>query len=67
MYRKFSNRQKRFLFIRSKGKCVSCNCELNKNFHADHKIPYAKKGKTILQNGQILCVSCNLQKGVKYE
>tara|TARA_B100001057_G_scaffold319492_1_gene319745 strand:+ start:360 stop:560 length:201 start_codon:yes stop_codon:yes gene_type:complete len=65
MYRKFSNRQKRFLFIRSKGKCVNCKCELNKNFHADHIIPFSKNGKTILANGQALCPRCNIKKSNK--
>lgn len=33
--------------------------------HFDHIIPYAKGGKSILSNCQILCIDCNLKKNDK--
>lgn len=45
--------------------CGICGILLKKNFHADHKIPFSKSGKTIIQNGMALCPSCNLKKGSK--
>jgi superfamily II DNA or RNA helicase len=52
----------------SGGRCVNCGARLGntgKWFHADHIIPYSKKGKSILANGQALCVLCNIRKGDK--
>jgi len=62
--RLFSDDQKSALFRIFNGKCEMCgtDCERN-NFHADHKIAYKSGGKTNLENGQLLCVSCNLSKG----
>jgi len=51
--------------INSGNYCEICSVELKGNFHADHKIPYSKEGKTILKNAQALCQSCNLKKGDK--
>ena len=60
--RLFTKRQKRILKIFSGNYCASCNKPLRGNFHADHKIPFSKGGKTILKNAQALCVECNLKK-----
>ena len=46
-------------------KCENCGKNLKGKFHADHKMPYSKKGKTILQNSQALCSERNLKKGNK--
>lgn len=35
------------------------------NWHADHKTPWSKTGKTTVDNGQVCCASCNLSKGAK--
>ena len=37
------------------------------NFHADHITPYSEGGPTTVENGQLLCVSCNLKKGARSE
>ena len=63
----FNKRQKKILTLLGGNICQICKKIINQDAHADHKIKNEKKGKTILQNGQILCVSCNLQKGAKYE
>jgi len=65
MNRYFSLRQKRFLWILSEGKCQICKKNLDKEFHADHIIPFSKNGKTLLKNGQALCPDCNLRKSNK--
>lgn len=42
-------------------KCVICGSE--EGFHIDHKIPLFRGGKTVINNLQVLCSKCNLQKG----
>lgn len=65
MKRKFTPRQKKILAIVSGNKCEICGKNLDKSFHADHKKPFSKGGKTLLPNGQALCPNCNLKKGSK--
>jgi HNH endonuclease len=31
-------------------------------WHADHKVPHSKRGKTIVANGQVACPDCNFAK-----
>ena len=45
--------------------CMVCGDKLSDDFHADHKVPFSRNGKTILKNGQALCPSCNLKKGAR--
>tara|TARA_Y100000768_G_scaffold26629_1_gene17951 strand:+ start:4835 stop:6130 length:1296 start_codon:yes stop_codon:yes gene_type:complete len=42
----------------------SCNPILDwqTNFHADHILPHSRGGKTKWENGQALCIQCNLAK-----
>ena len=63
MKRFFSKRKKWVLRILSGNLCSECGQKLKSDFHADHIIPFVKAGPTILQNGQALCVRCNLMKG----
>lgn len=65
MKRHFSQRQRLVLAWVAGGKCQKCGKQLTKSFHADHVIPYVHGGNTILQNGQALCVQCNLSKGAQ--
>lgn len=51
--------------IVSGGCCNECGVRLPKNFHGDHRIPFSKGGATTLINGQPLCPSCNIKKGIK--
>ena len=48
---------------RDGGKCVYCGS--NKNIHIDHIIPFSKGGATTLENLQMLCQKCNLEKSDK--
>ena len=61
----FTKREKKIMAILSGNQCSICKTPLNKKFHGDHKVPWSKGGETILNNGQALCVSCNLKKGDK--
>lgn len=47
--------------------CELCNTRLNSidDCHFDHIYPYAKGGKSSLENCQILCSDCNLRKNDK--
>ena len=48
-------------------KCEMCGKQLHSisDCHFDHIIPYAKGGKSIKENCQILCINCNLSKSDK--
>ncbi len=65
MRRFFNVRQRFALLLVSGGKCSNCGARLDRGFHADHKVPFSKRGKTVLSNGQALCARCNLAKGAK--
>lgn len=47
--------------------CENCGVKLFSfsECHFDHIIPYAKGGKSIFDNCQILCINCNLKKTIK--
>ncbi|WP_313654515.1 HNH endonuclease [Planktothrix agardhii] len=62
--RSFSPMQKLIILQRANYRCEICGVMLTPdNFHADHKIPYSRGGKTEVYNGQALCSTCNLKKG----
>ena len=63
--RRFAKAQKVDLWLASTGKCCICRISISSDWHADHIIPYAKGGQTVLSNGQSLCPKCNLSKGAK--
>ena len=45
---------------RDKYRCVVCGT--HENLAVDHIVPWSKGGRTILENGQTLCTSCNARK-----
>lgn len=63
MRRYFNKRMRKILLILAGNKCQICKKKLDKSFHADHVVPYSKKGSTNLNNAQALCAECNLKKG----
>ncbi len=65
--RDFTHEQRLAIFRRDGGICqVHLKCEGNKvawdHWHADHKVPHVKGGKTTVANGQVACAACNLSK-----
>lgn len=64
MSRYFSSKQRKMLRLLAGNQCSECGQKLLNSFHADHRIPFSKGGKTNLNNGQALCANCNLKKGV---
>lgn len=64
--RTFDKHDKTTMYERQKGICPVCkkHFELNE-MHADHIVPWSKGGKTDLDNGQMLCAACNLEKSNK--
>jgi len=55
--------------LRDRFRCVACGKNPPQHgvtLHADHIIPWADGGKTILENLQTLCERCNLGKGRSY-
>ena len=59
----FDNDQKIQLYARDQQKCLSCKRTVSEfDWHADHVVAWIRGGKTTLDNGQVLCVKCNLKK-----
>lgn len=61
--RSFDEAQRQVIFRKYKGICQKCGKECAWNaWEADHIIPWSKGGKTEIENGQVLCPTCNAQK-----
>lgn len=61
--RTFNSSEKNALWIAADGKCQNCGETLDRNWEADHIMPFSKGGDTDLVNGQALCQDCNRKKG----
>lgn len=67
--RMFTEEQKLAIFRRDGGVCqLRLKCKGEKmgwddDWHADHRAPHSKGGKTTVENGQVACAACNLAKG----
>lgn len=61
--RRFSDKMARTAYERQGGKCVRCGKEFAiEEMQADHITPWAKGGKTVAENCQMLCADCNRRK-----
>ena len=61
--RMFEENDKQTMYNQQDGKCALCQRPFKiEEMHGDHIIPWSKGGKTTLENGQMLCVQCNLKK-----
>lgn len=72
--RAFTELERIIIYRKGRGLCQEClregKPELEakvswSNYQADHVIPHAKGGKTILENGELLCTHHNQSKGAK--
>lgn len=64
--RTFSESERRKLYELQGGICKECGEYFTiEQMEADHIIPWHKGGKTSLDNGQMLCISCNRMKSGK--
>jgi hypothetical protein len=64
--RAFTAEQKWYMYHRDNKQCQIYAIELDLDeSHADHIHPYSDGGKTVVENGQITCINCNLAKGSK--
>ena len=56
------------LFLEQDGRCAYswCRAKLSKGYHIDHRMPLALGGSNDADNIQLLCPTCNLQKGPKH-
>ncbi len=62
--RKFTDSQKRAAYERQDGICPGCGKHYDfEEMHGDHKTPWSKGGHTTPDNLQMLCRTCNLEKG----
>ncbi|MBR1090794.1 DUF262 domain-containing protein [Bradyrhizobium manausense] len=66
--RGFSHEQRLAIFRRDSGICqLKLRCDGVKvgweHWHADHKLPHSKGGKSVVSNGQVACPDCNFAKG----
>lgn len=61
--RSFDEAQRQVIYRRGDGICKMCgkHCEWH-NWEADHIVPWSKGGKTEIENGQVLCPTCNAKK-----
>lgn len=51
------------LYQRQRGLCSVCTTDLHNGFHRDHIVPLANGGTNDIKNIQLLCPSCNREKG----
>ena len=64
--RQFDHDDALAIYEEQKHKCAICGETFEfGQMQADHKIPWSKGGKTIIENCQMLCTTCNLKKSNK--
>lgn len=66
--RAFNLKDKIEIFRKAGGICQNCQKGIPwAEFEADHIVPHSKTGRSIVENGQLLCIECNRKKGAKLE
>lgn len=64
--RQFDEKTRLQFYTRQNGICPACGKHFElKDMHADHIIPWAKGGRTVADNCQLLCRTCNQRKSDK--
>lgn len=62
--RAFTLAMKTSAYERQQGKCAICKKAFDfDEMQGDHKVPWSKGGKTVVENCQMLCRPCNQRKG----
>jgi 5-methylcytosine-specific restriction endonuclease McrA len=61
----FTFSQKLDLYVSATGRCRSCSKPLEKGWHAHHRLPYGRGGRTNIDNGDALCPECHLKEQKK--
>ena len=56
MRKVISKKQREYIKILAGNKCKFCGKSLYKDFHANHKIPYSKKGKPYYKTPKLYAV-----------
>lgn len=65
--RAFTASQKRTLYEQQHGVCAICEKSFEYgDMDGDHIVPWSRGGKTLIENGQMLCKTCNLKKQAGY-
>ncbi|SFE88240.1 HNH endonuclease family protein [Succiniclasticum ruminis] len=65
--REFRDNEKRTAYEKQKGICAICGEPFDfDQMQGDHIKPWSLGGKTVLENCQMLCQKCNLEKKAKY-
>ncbi|MEU9471240.1 HNH endonuclease [Streptomyces avermitilis] len=59
----FTQNQRNILYDLAEGRCETCSAPLLDGWEADHMVPWAQGGRTVIENGQALCAQCNKRKG----
>lgn len=55
------------LLSAQKGLCGICKCDIKNKYHIDHIRPISRGGNNYIENIQLLCPTCNLSKGSKFD
>lgn len=63
--RRFTDKQRRLILRRDEGLCFYCGEEAGEDWEADHVLPWAKGGQTVVENGVVACHDCNNSKSDK--
>lgn len=58
----FTSQEVRVLYVKQKGRCFYCDCDLGDKYHRDHYIPVSKGGSNYIENIRLSCAACNLSK-----
>lgn len=62
--RQFDDDDKRVRYGEQGGKCAICGKPFDySKMHGDHIVPWSQGGRTVYENLQMLCTTCNIKKG----